>query len=357
MIQTFFYLRLVDEMCAMTRLIALTDYKGRFGSKHFDEPYRSGLDKNLITRFFAELDIKVQFYHFSEVDLLDGQYQGVPVIYTSSEDIGYHYKSYIEDVVFSLELAGAQIIPGYFHLRANNNKVFMEQLRVLKLRQPQLSASTFGSIKELEKHLDQIQYPCILKESEGASGTGVFLVNSQSELLSKVKQISTSQNLKEDIKDYLRSKRHKGYLRESRYRTKFIVQEFIPDLKNDWKIYIFGEALYIFDRPILKGRGIKASGGGYDNYRYGQEANAPDGIFEYAWDIFERLNVPHASLDIAYDGKQFYLIEFQSLYFGTAGIPYSTGFFQKSGSEWSFVEQKYETEQVFTQSIHWFLNK
>lgn len=340
----------------MTEILVLTDYKGRFGSKHFDEPYRSGMDKELLKQYFLHCQIDLTFQCFSEIDLLTLDYVGRNVLYTSSEDVGYHYKSYIEDVIFSLELAGARTIPAYQHLRANNNKVFMEQLRSLKLAQPQLKARAYGSIKDLEMHLHEIEYPCVLKESEGASGNGVFLVNTESELLSRVKQVSSSQNLKADVKELIRAKIHKGYQKESPYRSKFIIQEFVPNLMNDWKIYCFGNILYIFERPIQKGRGIKASGGGYDNYHYGLEANAPKGIFDYAWDVFKRLNVPHASLDIAFDGRAFYLIEFQSIYFGTAGIPYSEGYFSKNSSDWTFMPKKLKIEEVYAYSIKWYLD-
>lgn len=339
----------------MNRLIALTDYKGKFGSKHFDNPYRSGFNKELLSKCFAQHGFQVEFRYFHEIDLNNNDYRGKSIIYTSSEDIGYYYKSYIEDIVLSLELAGANLLPGYKHLRANNNKVFMEILRSLTGEGGSLLARSFGSLKDLEMNLDQIQYPCVLKESEGASGRGVHLIRNKHELVEGVKKISTSRNLKEDIKDYLRSFIHKGYIRESRNRNKFVVQDFIPNLKNDWKIYIFGKSLYIFNRPILKGRGIKASGGGYDNYKYGPEAEAPEGIFDYAFEIYKKLDVPHVSLDIAFDGTQFYLIEFQSVYFGTAGIPYSDGYYQKQPNGWSYEKDKLEIEFVYAAAISHYL--
>lgn len=339
----------------MQKLIALTDYKGRFGSKHFDVPYRSGLDKNMLTKYFGKLEIDVEFREFASIDLVAENFASLPIIYTSSEDIGYHYKGYIEDIICALDQSGAFIMPGYEHLRANNNKVFMEMLRDLRLSPSSPRSRVFGSLKELDNARHLLKYPCVLKESEGASGTGVFLVKSEKELRKKVKGISQSQNLKEDLKDRVRARIHKGYQLESRFRTKFIVQEFIPKLENDWKIYFFGEMVYVFFRPIMKGRGIKASGGGYDNYLYGLEAKIPNGMLDYALDVFTRLKVPHASLDVAFDGKQFHLIEFQTLYFGTAGIPYSKGYFSRSDNEWQFTEEEHETEYVYAQSIHWFL--
>lgn len=338
----------------MKSIIALMDYKTKFGSKHFDTPYRSGMDKDKLTHYFNELDFRLEYIYFNKINLSKDTYAGKDVIYTSSEDIGYKYKSYIEDVIFALELSGANVIPAYKHLRANNNKVFMELMREFEGLANNISAQIFGSMKDLLMHIDKITYPIVFKTSEGASGTGVSLIRTEKELITKVKQIN-QRDYNKDLRDYGRSLKHKGYIRESLYRQKFILQEFIPDLQNDWKIYIFGEKLYVFKRPLLKGRGIKASGGGYDNYFYGLEAEAPDGLFDFAQEIYTKMNVPHISIDIVFDGREFYLIEFQSLYFGTAGIPYSEGYFMLKNEGWQFVTNKLEVEKVYADSIVQYL--
>ncbi len=341
----------------MNKIIALTDYKKKFGSKHFDTPYRSGMDKEKLSNYFNDLGYKIEFKYLSEVHLDDPELKNANILYTSSEDIGYRYKSYIEDIVFGLELAGAHMIPAYKHLRANNNKAFMELMREAKEITPYLKSRVFGSMADLQMRVDTLTFPCVFKESEGASGRGVALVKSKEELYKKVKTFSKPRNYFEDLKDYGRALKHDGYIKESIYRDKFIVQDFIPDLKNDWKVYVFGEKLYTFKRPILKGRGIKASGGGYDNYLYGLEAEAPIGMFDLAMDVFNTLDVPHVSIDFAYDGKQFYVLEFQSLYFGTAGIPYSKGYFTKRNDNWEFIEEKLEIEKVYADSIVAYVNR
>ncbi len=339
----------------MKPITALIDYKSKFGSKHFDTPYRSGMDKQKLSDYFQELGFEIDFKFLNEIDFRNEDYNGQDIIYTSSEDIGYHYKSYIEDLILALELAGANVIPSFKHLHMNNNKAFMEMMRDYAGITHNMHSMVFGSMKDLKMRLQAIKYPVVFKTASGASGTGVSLVRNQQELFAKVKEVN-NRNYKMDLKDHLRSLRHKGYIKESVYREKFILQEFIPDLVNDWKVYLFGEKLYIFKRPILGGRGIKASGGGYDNYFYGEEAEAPEGLFDYAKAIFDKLKVPHLSIDIAYDGIEFYLIEFQSLYFGTAGIPYSKGYFVKKEKGWVFVSERFEVEKVFADSIARYLS-
>ena len=110
----------------MKKIYLLTDYKGHFGSKHDAIPYRSGTDKNLLQKYFSEYGFKTVFLGFSEVDFRKMDFKNKYVLYTSSEDVGCHYKSYIEDIVYGLHLQGAQLIPGYKWLQAHNNKVFME---------------------------------------------------------------------------------------------------------------------------------------------------------------------------------------------------------------------------------------
>jgi glutathione synthase/RimK-type ligase-like ATP-grasp enzyme len=337
-------------------LLALTDYKGRFGSKHFDSPYRSGMDQSKLKNYFQEHGIEIRFQKLHQINPADFTGGGQNIVYTSSEDFGYYYKSFIEDIILSLELIGCNMVPGYKYLRANNNKVFMELLRQLLLPSFAIDTKWFGSIKEIEGNLGGFKYPLVLKSASGASGKGVFLIKNESRLLEGIKKISEKTQLKVRVKDHLRSYKHKGYIKEPEFRTKFIVQSLIPNLSCDWKVYIFGERLYIFKRPIQKGRDIRASGGGYDNYYYGLDAKAPEGLFSFANEVYNTLQVPHISLDIAYDGNEFYLIEFQILYFGTAGIPYSEGYFIQKDQDWQYVEERLEIEKVYADSIRHFLS-
>jgi glutathione synthase/RimK-type ligase-like ATP-grasp enzyme len=179
----------------------------------------------------------------------------------------------------------------------------------------------------------------------------------EKELIKYAKKLSWTPHFKQDIRDYLRKYKHKNYVPESHHRNKFIVQQFIPDLCNDWKIYLFGEKCYVFYRPIFKHRKFKASGGGYENYFYGNNAKVPEGLLDFAKESFELFNVPNASFDIAFDGRNFFLMEFQFVYFGTAGILYSKEYFIKKNGIWIAMENNYSQEQCYADSIIEFLIK
>jgi hypothetical protein len=341
----------------MKKIIALTDYKNRFGSKHFDSPYRSGMDKDLLQKSFNQKGYEVEFIPFTQLINQTTFNKGAFYLYTSSEDNNYLYKSFIEDVVLFIENSGGKIIPDYKYIRANNNKVFMELMRnqTNDLGLLSIRSMVFGTKEELTLLINDLKFPVIVKESEGASGTGVFKASNKFELLKIVNNVSASKNSISDIKDQVRAIKHKGYIKESRHRKKFIVQNMIENLVNDWKIYYFFDKLYVFYRPILKHRDFRASGGGYNNYLYGEEAPKPEGFFEFIMQVLKYFHVPHASLDIAYDGKNFHLIEMQFLYFGTAGIPYSKGYYINENNKWVFVENKLSVEDVYANSITKFI--
>jgi len=46
----------------MKKIIALTDYKNIFSSKHNANPYRNGMDKKLLEKYFKENGYKIIFF-------------------------------------------------------------------------------------------------------------------------------------------------------------------------------------------------------------------------------------------------------------------------------------------------------
>lgn len=340
-------------------ITCLTDYKGNFVSKWNDVPYRSGMDKELLKKYFLENDINIEFKKFSEIDFGRTEISGNLFFYTSSEDMGSHYKSYIEDIILGIQEKGGKVIPKFNFLRAHNNKVFMEILRKnLGLPGSEgLESNFFGTLEELLEVYKTMKYPAIFKLAEGSSGSNVVLVKNREELLAAVKKYCRTSHIKYDFRDIARVIKRKGYKKESLYRSKFIIQSFVSNLQNDWKVYVFYNKYYIFYRPIFKHRVFKASGGGYDNYFFGNKANAPDGIFNFAERVYKALDVPYVSLDIGFDGKSFYLFEFQCLYFGTAGIVYSDEYFMKRDKIWIEVKNDKDIEKAYVESLVNYIKK
>lgn len=341
----------------MIEITLLTDYQGYFGSRYNAVPYRSGLDKKLLCRYFNESGMTLKVSGYAEIDIRDGAVKGRIYLHDSVEDMGYHYKSYIEDVVYALETAGAIVIPGFKYLRAHNNKVFMELLRstfqssVLNT----LSSCHFGSREEFLKKASNLNYPLVIKGAEDAQGRQVFLGMNPSASVASVSKVSRSRHLINEWKDALRKLKHRGYQKESRFRNKFIVQEFLAGLQHDWKILVFGDIIYILRRGVPEGD-FKASGSKF-NYAFGSKANPPAGLFEYAYSVFKLFKGPYISLDIAWDGSRFHVLEFQFVSFGSSTQLKSDSYYKRIKGQWIPYTGALDLEYLYAYAIGAHINE
>ena len=334
-----------------TNIILLTDYKNRFGSKYTAKPYRSGMDKDELKKNFDKLGYDIKFLQFSEVNFREN-WKNKFVLYTSQEDDNYLYKNFIEDIIYGLELAGARVIPSYKFLKANNNKIFMEILRdISDFKEIQgISSSYYGCLEELSTKKN-ITYPIVIKTATGAMSKGVSSAADYKELISNIKTISRSKNVKYELRDSIRALKHKGYLKDSRHRQKFITQNMIEGLSNDYKVLVFGNRLYYLRRDV-RDNDFRASGSG--KFRF--EKECPPGMLEYAYRVFRYFDVPNISLDVCFDGENFHVIEFQALYFGSTTIEKAPFFCRYSDREISYFEEKSNLEEVYMSSIVQYLD-
>jgi hypothetical protein len=341
------------------KIICITDYKNRFGSKWNSKPYESGFDKTYLSKLFESLEYDLTFIPASSVDFFNPSWKNQIVLYTSSEEYGYYYKNYIEDIIYGLQEAGAILLPGFPFLKANNNKVFMEILRQIRLPADlrTINASFFGTYEELDQAIisGKIEYPSVIKKAAGAMSRGVFLANNENELRKKAKIISRTRNVKVALKEFGRRYKHKGYMSSSNHQGKFIIQPFVPGLKNDWKVLVYGEKYFILKRNV-KENDFRASGSGY-NYTSGSQAGFPVNMLDFIRDFYLCLNVPNLSIDFAYDGKNGYIFEFQALYFGTSTQYKSKDFYEYDDGNWKLKKNNYDIEEVYVQSIVEFLNR
>ena len=70
----------------MNDIYLLVDYKGHFGSKHGAIPYRSGFDKEKLSRHFGEVGYQAHFLNFCDVGFRKAGLRGKYVLFTSAED-------------------------------------------------------------------------------------------------------------------------------------------------------------------------------------------------------------------------------------------------------------------------------
>lgn len=343
----------------MIPIYCLTDYKGIFGSKFDAVPYRSGLDKVRLAQLFEKEGYTPVFLKASEVSFYGFNWKEKIVLYTSSEEYKLLYKGFIEDVVYGLQLAGALLLPTPCFLRANNNKVFMEVLSqaVLPETLQTLPGQCFGTFHELEQAVLKglIFFPCVFKMAAGAKSRGVFKANHAKELLKKAKKASSTFLLTTQLKEWVRTKIHKAYLIESAFQNKFIIQPFVPELKNDWKILIYGEKYFILKRSV-RVNDFRASGSGID-YRSGSKAEFPSEMFPFVRDYYQALDVPNLSIDFGYDGSKGYVFEYQAIHYGTYTQQKSKDYYEYINGNWEIKENNLSVEEVYVHSIVEYLKR
>lgn len=329
----------------MIKIHLLCDYKGFFGSKYTAKPYRSGMNKKHLKEYFKEDGFELEFLQFSEIDFRN-DYTGMIFLYTSAEDDNLLYKNYIEDVVFGLELCGAIVIPSFKYLRAANNKVMMEIVRTSSLLADinNIKSFHFGCIEEVKEHIIEDK-KWVFKIADGAQGRGVGAGTGKN-LLVSLKKLSRSISWYSEFKDFIRRLKHPGYIPESKYRRKFILQEYIDGLKFDYKVLVYGSKVFVLKR-YNRANDFRASGSG--NFVF--EKDVPRQILNFASKIIQDLDVPNISLDIAFNGSEVFLIEFQCVYFGSTTIEKAPFYFTFKNNIWNCIEAKSDLEKVYVNSI------
>jgi len=338
----------------MQDIYILTDYKDFFGSKQKSVPYKSGMDKSMLTKYFKNHSFRTHYLSFSDIDFSMMDFANKIVLYTSSEDKGYHYKSYIDDIVFGLSCQGALLIPDYRFLHANNNKVFMEILRDLvdKEKITGIKSIYLGTLEDLKKKKDQLQSRMVIKTSRGAMSSGVYLSKDKKDLFRRCKKIGRTRYLYSELWDLKNCIKHKNFKMDSRFRSKFIVQNFVEGLRHDWKILVYGNKYFVLQRDVRR-KDFRASGSG--NFKFTELL--PEGLLDYACKIFKLFHVPNFSMDVAYDGKRFYVFEFQAVYFGTKTIENAAFYFIRENSSWEIKKEKSCLEEVYVDSIVQYINQ
>lgn len=343
----------------MKTIYLITDYKNFFGSKWKAEPYRGGYDKNYLTALFSREGFELIILQAKEVDFSNKDWKNQIILYTSSEEPGLHYKSYLEDIIQSLETLEARVVPSFRFLKAHENKVFMELVRLTTIPKElqTIQSKTFGTLEELKQSITEkkIATPCVIKSATGSMSRGVALANNEKELLAAANKISNTNNTKRALKEKLRVKKYPGYLPESQNQSKFIIQPFIPNLTCDWKVLIYGKKVFILQRNIKK-NDFRASGSGY-NYKAGSASEFPTQYLDFIYRFFESMDLPNLSLDFAFDGNNPYIIEFQAIYYGTSTQFKSEDYYELINGTWEVQKNTFDQETVFVESIVNYLNR
>lgn len=334
----------------MNKIILITDYRDHFYSS--TKTRGASVNLGILQNEFRSYELDIEIIHFSDIDFRSNNYKGVPILYQSSEDRDNFYKSYIEDIVLGLSLSGALVIPEYKLLRAHNNKVFMEILRDISEGDliKNLRSHSFGTIQEYKNIIKSISSPFVMKPSSGSMSNNIRLFNNKDVSFNHAKKISNTFNVIDLLKYFAKSYFIENYIKESIHRRKFIVQNYISEVKNDYKVLIFNHKYYVLKRSNRK-NDFRASGSGIFEW----VSEIPVHLLDYAELVFQKFKVPYISLDICNKGDQFFLFEFQFLMFGTLTLEKSEFFFTKEQDKWVQIKETPSLEREIASSVVQYL--
>lgn len=268
------------------------------------------------------------------------------VVYTSSDE--ENIRVYLRDLMYFVDKK-CKILPSYNMLLGHENKGFQELFR---------RENGFGNVRgNYFFDIDDayIPMPKVLKTVTGAGSSGVSLVQNKNDLEMirkkyfnvpfKRKAIKLQRKLKlQDCEFLIYNYRHKGF-------NRFVEQEFIANLANDFKILVFGDRYYCLKRAV-RNNDFRASGSKMFTY-----VKPSEDILNFARDVFSRLNNPYASLDIAQSEKGCHLIEFQGTNFGPIALLNSSSRYRHSDEGWIEEANDKDLEENFAHAINMFLER
>ena len=305
----------------MNKFLLLLDYKKRFLISVEDLHNYSSMNIEKICLYLTKHGYSVEKCCYSELDF-NKTYKGYHVLYQTSEDVGLFYKNYIEDIIYALEMQGANLLPKFKYLRAHHNKNFMELIRNNFKYEgfKTINSKLFGTAEEAIKLIDK--FPVVIKSSEGSGSRKVTLASNRLDFEKKVKDISgvfIVNNFK-SVKEFivyitclkLINKVQTLYRSHTFYRHKFIVQNFIESLIGDYKVIYMGGKYYTLFR-LNRENDFRASGSGEF---FPVDDTKIKGLLDYAKKLTQEIEFPIIGMDIGFDGQKYHLFEFQCIHIG-----------------------------------------
>ncbi len=229
----------------------------------------------------------------------------VAALYTSSQQP--RYRQYLQDIVATLHFSGVHLFPAFVHMLAHEDKAVQAfRLRMTDIKVPH--SVVFGNRQQAYEYLHTAAFPLVGKSVEGFASRGVRLIRSIDEGRRFVDKHMVDRVLRKGrsfpsrvIQRIVKPRPVLGIL---------MFQELIPGLTGDWKILIWGDTacgLYRENRPA----DFRASGSGRFSF-----SDVPVPVLDFARETLDALDLPWASLDIGYDGRECYLFEYQAIHFG-----------------------------------------
>lgn len=314
--------------------------------------------------FQSELEshgLKPQLTDIQSVALDAAQIEDKCIFYAFSQRI--HLRQYIKDLLTFLAQQNT-LIPSLELLLSHENKGYAQLYsQRLGLSKPQgWYLTDIEQLKQLK-----LSYPIVLKSTSGTNAKTVWLCHNEAEIRSKLKRMAKSPNSLVKL-DYLRRKlfrKNRSYAGYPRFEPRqdaqdwltymtpganFLLQEYIPNLDCDYRVIAVGKRFYLMQRLVNKGD-FRASG----TKKFVFDITPPEGLLDFAQDVFQRFDAPYLSMDIGHKEGQNYLFEFQAMHFGTAAIVRSQGFWLNETGQWQFQEGASSLESTLALGLAQYL--
>jgi glutathione synthase/RimK-type ligase-like ATP-grasp enzyme len=272
-------------------------------------------------------------------------------------------RQYILDLVSYLVRHDNLLIPSYELLKCHENKGYQE-LHKRNLGLPSLQSVYLSSVKELESY--DLDFPLVLKATEGSNARQVYLIHDLAELKSRVKRLC-KQNLmvqadllrrkyfraKRAYKEYPEYSNREDYLQYRDYilqESNFVLQRFIPGIDFDFRVLVLYDRYYVTKRHAREGD-FRASGAKRFDFAFEPDQK----LLNYAKWVYEKFDTPFLSMDICPSGDRYELLEYQALHFGINVLVKSTGYYQQSDDGWVFTEARPDIELGIAEGIAKFI--
>jgi len=336
------------------KLVILTCRDKFFGQTR--KPWTS-MDVPKMIEILQENGFEVEQYDFHEVYNKRIDIKGQTIFYSFSQK--ENYRQYIKDIVYGLSKHN-QIIPSYDLLKCHENKGYQEIFK-RELGLNGLSAGYYSSLKEVD--FSAISYPIVLKTSIGSNGKGVFLLKNNDGFKKIIHNLEENFSLPTRLdffrRRYFRKKKFAEYPEYSdqkdlveykeylKVEKNFVLQEFVPRLSFDYRVLIAHDRYYVMRRSVKKGD-FRASGSKLFKF-----STVPDAeLLEFSRSVYGKFQTPFLSIDVLFNGKEYFMVEYQALHFGMNVVSKSKGFFIcNQDNEWVFEEEKPIIPRFFAQTI------
>lgn len=315
---------------------------GYFGSA---EKSWQTLDVKKLSKCLVDNGFNVIYTDISKILEIDFKNKDV-LIYTSLDN--EEIRNYLKDVLFYVKDT-CLLIPSYEMLLSHENKGFQEVFR------RKYGINSLDSIYNFDINLFSANLPCVIKTVNGSGSNGVKLIRSKNDL-DRIKLSYCKSTLKQSIKKIVRSYQlsdEESQVYNYRYKNfqRYITQNFIENLSCDYRVLVVGDKYFTMRRDVRDGD-FRASGSKKFNYH-----DSPKEVLDYAKEVFEILDNPYISMDIALQDKKAFLIEYQGTNFGSSVLRNSDGYYKFVNDAWIFIEQKSQHEETFSQGYLYFIEK